>query len=391
MNLIPSRVVRVLGVALLICAASCTGHGYDYYDQCDAAMSKSECYAARRDPDSEQVAMATDIALRWIDEHPIEDQPWDWGPGVLMFAMTELHRVTGDERIRDYYKAWLDYRIEQGYRVDWSDHCPPAITAISLLSETSTDAYEQVVQRVLHYLDDVAPRNEFGGISHLGTLGRNSIWVDSLFMFGMVLTRWGELTDDPARLAMLSEQIGIFAELLQHDDGLMQHSYGLQLVDNDIYWGRGNGWVTASLAEYLRVRLLRGESDPEAERVFRDQVRGVIELQDSESGLWWTIMNRPREIYLETSATALFAYGIARAYRYGILGESELQAARQAVEGVKRQIRTDEQGRPVVTGISKGTDPGTFEQYAAVPLGEDIHYGVGSAILALIETSGLPE
>lgn len=392
MNRIPILIVRVLGISLLMGAADCTCRvGYNYHDECDRSVSHSECYATRRDPDSEQVAMATDIALRWIDEHPIEDQPWDWGPSVLMFAMTELHRVTGDERIRDYYRAWLDYRIEQGYRVDWSDHCPPAITAISLLSETSTDEYEQVVDDVLHYLDEVAPRSEQGGISHLGTLGRNSIWVDSLFMFGMVLTRWGELTDDPTRLDMLSEQVGIFADLLQHDNGLMQHSYGLQLVQNDIYWGRGNAWVIVSLADYLRVRLLRGETDPEVEQIFRDQVRGVIELQERESGLWWTIMNRPGEIYRETSATALFAYGITRAYRYGILGDSELAAARLAVEAVKRQIRIDEQGRPIVTGISKGTDPGMFEQYAAVELGEDIHYGVGSAILALIETSGLPE
>lgn len=66
-------------------------------------------------------------------------------------------------------------------------------------------------------------------------------------------------------------------------------------------------------------------------------------------------------------------------------------SARRAVAGMKQQIRIDAQGRPIVTGTSKGTDPGTLEQYAAVQLGEDIHYGVGAAILALIETSGLPE
>ncbi|MGB8331805.1 MAG: glycoside hydrolase family 88 protein, partial [Polyangiales bacterium] len=279
----------------------------------------------------------------------------------------------------------------QGYRVDWSDHCPPAITAISLLNETSTDPYEQVVSDVLLYLDEVAPRNQQGGIGQLGASGGASIWVDSLFMFGMVLTRWGELSDEPARLDMLSEQVGIFAELLQHDNGLMQHSYGLLLVENDIFWGRGNAWAMVSMADYLRVRLLRGETDPRVEQVFRDQVRGVIELQDSDSGLWWTVMNRPGEIYRETSATALFAYGISRGFRYGILGESELVAARRAVEAVERQIRTDAQGRPVVTGISLDTDPGTLEQYAEVQLGEDVHYGVGAVILALIETSGLPE
>jgi len=125
--------------------------------------------------------------------------------------------------------------------------------------------------------------------------------------------------------------------------------------------------------------------------VFRDQVRGALALQDSETGLWWTIMNRPGEIYQETSGPALFAYGIARAYRYGILGERELAAALRAVAGVKKRIQPDEQGRPVVTGISFGTDPTSFEGYAQVEQSDDVNYGVGAAILALIETSGLAD
>jgi hypothetical protein len=137
----------MLGISVLMGAADCTCRvSYNYHDKCDPAVSYSECYATRRDPDSEQVAMAIAIALRWIDEHAIEDQPWDWGPSVLMFAMTLHERATS---IRDH-KAWLDYRMSRGTGVDWSDHCPRD-HAISLLSETSTDEYQQVVDDVLHY------------------------------------------------------------------------------------------------------------------------------------------------------------------------------------------------------------------------------------------------
>ncbi len=45
----------------------------------------------------------------------------------------------------------------------------------------------------------------------------------------------------------------------------------------------------------------------------------------------------------------------------------------------------------MVTDISGQTDPGTFERYAAVQLYEDRDFGVGAVILALIETSGLPD
>jgi len=395
MNRIPIQIAPMFAISLLVVASACGSSSpanEGYFDQCEPGVPPdAECYAKRRDPESEQVKLATRIAHRWIDEHSVQSQRWDWGPSVLMYSFTELYRVTGDKRLRDYYKAWMDYRISQGYQVVWSDGCPPAITAISLLGEGPTDEYQQVVDDVLYYLDEVAPRTDWGGISHNGTLGQKSIWVDSLFMFGMVLTRWGEQADDRSRLDMLSEQVGIFSELMQHENGLMQHAHDWPRVDPTVYWNRGNSWVVASLSDYLRARLLRRETDPEVEQVFRNMVRGTLDLQDPETGLWWSVMDRPDEIYLETSGSALFAYGMARAYRYGFGGERELTAAKRAVEGIKETIRTDEDGRPVVTGISLATDPGPFEFYAEVDVDEDIHYGVGAAILALIETSGLPD
>jgi unsaturated rhamnogalacturonyl hydrolase len=379
----------LISVLLTSQALGCSNGSTTYFDACDEPVTADECYSLRRDPSSEQVGLATDIALRYVDEHPVEREEWDWTSGVLMFALTELYRVTRNEAIHEYYQAWLDFHIEEGYRIFWSDSCPPALTALALLKERENADYQQVVDDVLQYLQ-AAPRIEEGGISHLGVIDILSIWVDSLFMFGMVLTRHGELADDPDALALMSEQLSIFSELLQHENGLLVHAYGWpEDFDDDIYWGRGNGWVVASLADYLRVRFLRNEADPEALEMFQSQVEGVLATQDAVAGMWWTVMNRPGETYLETSATALLAYGMARAYRYGLLGHQELDAAKRAVEAVKGAVRTDEQGRPYVTGISGPTGVSTFEGYAGIPVEDDLNYGVGATILALIETSGL--
>ena len=395
MNRISMMIRPVLGISLLLGASQCTSTATnDFYDQCDAGIPADECYATRRAPESDQIALAMEIADRWMDEHPAEEQIWDWGPGVLMFALTELHRVTDDERLREYYSAWLDHHIREGYNVVWSDSCPPALTAISLLSETSSDERQQVVDDILQYLQEDAPRTDDDGISHTGFIGTaRSIWVDSVFMFGMVLTRWGELSGDDTYLDLMSEQMAIFAFRLQHENGLMQHAYGWPGdVDDDIYWNRGNSWAAASLSDYLRVLRLKGERDPLVEKMFGDQIRGALELQVPDTGLWWTIMNRPGEGYQETSGPALFAYGMARAYRYGILGDAELKAASRVVEElVEDRIVRDDQGRPVVTGTSYGTDPTNLETYLSVEQADDVHYGVGAVILALIETSGLAD
>ena len=81
--------------------------------------------------------------------------------------------------------------------------------------------------------------------------------------------------------------------------------------------------------------------------------------------------------------------GRVRAYRYGLVGDSELDAALRAVEAVQEQVVLDEQDRPVVTGISGGTEPGTFEFYTSIERFDDINYGIGAVILSLLETSGI--
>jgi unsaturated rhamnogalacturonyl hydrolase len=420
-NRISIQIVRVIATSLLVGVSACGSGTADegYFDQCEPEVSPAECYAKRRDPESAQVKMAGDIALRYISNHPAEEELWDWRSGVLMYGLAELYRVTGDKSLHDYYQAWMDYRIEEGYQIVWSDSCPPAITAISLLHEGPSDSYQQVVDDVLHYLDakvcefdssvsctadadclepagggqciDVAPRTDEGGISHNGNLGKTSIWVDSLFMFGMVLNRWGEFAD-PSRLDMESEQIQIFAEVLQDESGFMRHAQDWPRYDESVYWARGNSWVVASLSDYLRIRVEREEKDLEVERPFRKHVEAIVGVQDVETGLWQTVMSHPDEAenYLETSGSALFAYGIARAYRYGVLGDEELAVAQKALEGVQQMIRIDDDG-PVVTGVSLATDPWSLEEYLSVPVADDVNYGVGAVILALIETSGLPD
>lgn len=392
---------HILILAALVAPALSCGNGdpggsidLDCYDLClPDTPPDEECYRSKRDPGSETVGLAEEIAFRYMDYHPPREMDWNWEEGVLMFAMTELYRVTGESTLLDYGKAWMDHHIEQGYEIKWSDSCPPALTALALYKETSDPVYREVVERVLSYLYNEALRTEEGGISHMGTvdLFGPTLWLDSLFMFGMVLTRWGEHESDETALAEMGSQLRIFKDLLQVPSGLMVHAYDWPVAqDPEVYWARGNGWVTAAAHDYLRVKRMLGQRDKIAEDLLDGQVAGIVQTQDPDTGLWWTILNHPQEIYLETSATALFAYGIARGYRYGFRDESVLPVLARAVEGILSRITYDNDGRPVVTGISGPTTVGRFESYARVDLEDDLSYGVGASILALVEVSGLP-
>lgn len=357
-----------------------------------AAADADQAFAAAHAPASPEIALATAIADRWVAEHPAEALDYDWGEGVLVSALWDLARVTGSKSLRDYARRWLDHHIATGYTVTASDRCVPAITAALAYRETCGAGYWKIADTTLRYLYDEALRTPNGGISHLGTFeafGR-TLWVDSLFMFGEVLVRWGETQSDARALSLYGEQFRIFTQSLQEESGLYRHAYQWDRQDPNVYWARGNSWVIVSGTDYLRVLRARGGADETTAAALKKQAAAIVKTQDAATGLWWSVMNRPGEIYLETSGSALLAAGLARGLRAGVLDASVRPAIDKAMAGVKTKIVNDDRGRPVVTGISAGTSAGTFADYARVPLVSDLSFGVGGVILALVEASGLP-
>ena len=366
----------------------------EYFDQCEVGVAPDDaCLAATRDPASAEVALAVAIAERYMDLYPAIDHPWDWSEAVLMFALTELSRVTGDPAPRDYARTWLEHRIEKGYDIWLSDRCPPALTAIALWREDGGALWEAVVQDLLTYVAEVAPRTEDGGLGHLGTLDPDqpSLWADSLMMVGMPLLRWAEAAADDAALAEAALQSAVFADHLQGAGGFYTHAWNwYSEQDPGLYWARGNGWVMVFLHELLRLRRLRGEADAATEASASALTAAALAVQDPESGLWWGLLSHPGDLYLETSASALFTYGLARGYRYGFRDDAALPAIAAAVEGLLTRVVEDPGGRPMVTGVSGPTSVGVYADYAGVGLEDDVPFGVGAMILALTEASGLP-
>ena len=386
----------VLLLALLL-AVACddspgTGQSDAPFDWCSPDRPPDgPCYAAKRAPESENVSLAREIAHTQLDWHPPETMAWNWEEAVLMLGMVELYRVTGETAFQDYYRAWMDHHLSGAHKIYSSDSCVPVAMAVALLHQTGDQGYQDVVDEALVYLEEKARRTEEGGISHMGTLPLVTLWVDSLFMFGSVLVSQGELSGDAGALDLYGSQFEIFTSILQEDQGFYKHAYQWIFEQDDgVYWARGNGWVAAAAYDYLRVRRNRSESDEGVEEAARRLVEALLPLQDAETGLWWTVLNRPGETYLETSAAALLAFAMARGFRYGHLDGAVLVHVRRAMEGLRSRIVTDGAGRPVVTGTSGPTGVGGFDNYAGTPVGDDIPYGVGAVILALLETSGLP-
>jgi unsaturated rhamnogalacturonyl hydrolase len=333
----------------------------------------------------QEEALARAVADAWIERHAPESMHWDWGPAVLAYGMLDLYEATGDVKYRTYVEKWQAHHAGT-FPMVYSDSVAPAASAARLAKWSCDEKLLQTIAQTSAFLVH-APRTAAGGIGHLGLLQpyEPQLWVDSLFMFGSFLMHRGELFTTPQDWDVYAEQILIFADELQDPvDGLFRHA----LVKEEpwpasaVYWGRGNGWVASILGRFLVMLPKEHPSWEAIAEIERKLLTAVLETQD-ESALWWTVVNSPGWGYTETSASALFADALLRGAKLGLVdaavAETAFTSARAAV--MDRIVEVD--GLATVQGTSGPTQPGGLEYYAGLPVGDDIHYGVGAVLLML--------
>ena len=350
------------------------------------------CFSAKRDPNSKGVLIAKTIAQRWIARHPPSSLSWNWEEAVLLWGIALLYDVTNERLFFDYIRSYIDHHLQKGISISTSDSCAPSAIAEWLYHHSRDPRYKAIVEQAMTYLKEQAFCSPEGGINHLGTIPLITLWVDSLFMFGNVLVSSGEYENDEEALRLFREQFLIFSDALQDESGFFRHAvYWDGVPEQGVHWARGNGWAFASAVQYLRVVTNQGRTDPEIWQRVEALLNAILKAQDKNTGLWWTVLDLPDQGYLETSASALFTYAMARAFRYGLVGNEILPFIWKAIGGVESRIDRFIMDDPIVRGTSGPTIPGPVESYLKVKQADDLPYGVGAVIMALVETSGLPD
>lgn len=208
---------------------------------------------------------------------------------------------------------------------------------------------------------------------------RWTLWTDDLYMSLSLLARMGELTGDARYFDDAARQvIGFNALAFDPVVGLMRHNwYSDPPAPGVAFWGRANGWALVAQVDLLdrlpsdhpaRARLLM---------LLRRHVDGVARYQ-SPSGLWHQVLDHD-DSYLETSASAMFAYTIARAVNGGYLPRSYATVAHRGWAGVLTRIRPDGQVEGVCTGT--GVSDNLQDYYNRPAPLNDVH-GLGTVLLA---------
>jgi rhamnogalacturonyl hydrolase YesR len=144
------------------------------------------------------------------------------------------------------------------------------------------------------------------------------------------------------------------------------------------YWARANGWALMAMAELLDVLPENHPGRTTVLEQFRAHAKGLAGFQ-SGSGFWHQLLNRT-DSYLETSATAIYAYCIAHACNKGWL-DPVAYAPMAMLAWNAVTIRVNEKGQVEGTCVGTGMafDPAFYYHR---PVNVFAAHGYGPALLA---------
>ena len=287
---------------------------------------------------------------------------WDYPIGVVLAGMLHVSDVTGDTSYRDYTLKNFDFIFDhlEYFRQQSAQFGPQASGYRRLLNMSALDdcgAIGAALIKAYAQKPDPRYRATIGRIADYiahkqmrlpdGTLARArpqpvSLWIDDSYMSIPFLAQMGKLTgdrswyDDGVRQA-----IGMAQRLQDPATGLYDHAWfeNTAPYDPKFFWGRGAGWGVMSAAELLSVLPEDHPQRAKVLEIFRRAAKGVTETQ-SGTGMWRQLLDKT-DSYLETSATAMFTFGIARGVNRGRLSPVYAPVAQAGWQALAKRVRSD--------------------------------------------------
>ncbi|OQD42025.1 family 88 glycosyl hydrolase [Croceivirga radicis] len=229
-----------------------------------------------------------------------------------------------------------------------------------------------------------------------GTLARNrpmknSLWLDDLFMSVPALAQMGAYTNNNTYFDDATQQVLQFAErMFVPEKGLFMHAYIMDMESHPtFYWGRANGWAVMTMVELLEVLPKEHKNYNKVLELLRKHISGLAKLQ-SANGLWHQLLDK-NDSYLETSASAIFTYAMARAINRGYIDAKAYgPAVCLAWNAVAEQVNEKGQVTGTCVGTGMGFDP-AFYYYRPVNVYAAHGYGpvllAGAEVLLLLQNA----
>lgn len=334
---------------------------------------------------------------------------WDYVTGTVLTGIEALWRATGDLRYFDYIRSTVDSVVSPlgaiaGYKADEYniDEVREGTLLLFLAKETGELRYKVAADLLRQQLRE-QPRTRSGGFWHKQRYPWQ-MWLDGLYMGSPFYAGYGVRYHEPADLDDVVRQFTLIDQHLRDPrTGLYFHGWdesGQQSWADPrsgcspSLWGRGVGWYAMALVDVLDDLPSGHAGRDSLLQILRRLAPALARVQDPGTGLWWQVLDQGgREgNYLESSASAMFVYTLAKGVRLGYLDAEWMKTAEKGFRGILTAfIRANPDGTYSLThtcktaGLGYGRD-GSYDYYVhQTEYGDDDGKGVGPFILASVE------
>jgi unsaturated rhamnogalacturonyl hydrolase len=360
---------------------------------------------------SDRVAAST--ITRWPDGRFVPPEGrwvWNYELGTLLEGFDAAWLNTADARYYRYIKSSVDQFVAPDGSIatlkpeeNQLDNILLGRQLLLLYGVTLDQRYFKAATSLYQQLQQ-QPRTPSGGFWHKQRYP-NQMWLDGLYMAEPFYAEYAATFHHPEAFSDITNQ---FVLLEQHardsKSGLLYHGWdeskkerwaNKQTGLSSQFWARAMGWQMMALVDTLgyypandpgrKILLVQLQRDAAA----------IAHVQDVASGLWFQVLDKPREKgnYLESSASCMFVYALARGVRQGYISPRYLANAERGYQGILSHfIQTSPDGLVSLTGTVKGAglggDPyrdGSYAYYIGEKVASDDPKGVGAFLLASTE------
>ncbi|MDT3404080.1 glycoside hydrolase family 88/105 protein [Mucilaginibacter terrae] len=330
---------------------------------------------------------------------------YEWG--VTYAGMLLAGQATGDNRYTEYTKTRLNFladavaaykktgkevarrnplhsMMEPGALDDCGALCAASVKTIR--AGGASASLRPLADGFINFVTTKQQRFADGTLARNRPL-KNTLWLDDMFMSVPAIAQFGKLTGDNKYYDDAVKQVLQFSKrMFNNEKNVYMHGWVEEMdVHPQFHWGRANGWALMAMTELLDVLP---ETHPGRKAVleqYQKLAKGLVAYQTS-LGFWHQLVDR-NDSYLETSATAIYAYCFARGINNGWLnGKAFGPATLLAWNATATKVNAQGQVEGVCVGTGMAFDP-AFYYYR--PVNVFAAHGYGPVLLAGAEVINL--
>jgi rhamnogalacturonyl hydrolase YesR len=183
-----------------------------------------------------------------------------------------------------------------------------------------------------------------------GLSAETRYWIDDMYMLTMLQLEAYRATGDRKYLDRDAKEMVAYLDKLQQPSGLFYHA-----PDVKYYWGRGDGWVAAGMAEMLSELPANHPLRPRILKGYKLMMTALLKYQGKD-GMWRELIDKD-EAWPESSSSAMFSFAMITGVKHGWLDAATYgPAARRAWIAVVGYVDQNEDVTQVCEGTGKKDD-----------------------------------